>query len=205
MNKGISKAEAILKVVMTPQDPMEGFIENYIFLICDRNTSNFQKILDLKVTQVNFHNLILAKIHQSYHMPHTHLHPIPLTRASKERSNHPFLMPSCNVSPSTLTSQRARRSCPPSPSRPPPGRVSTPRPCPCLSSPLSILSPPRRPISPRHSCPSSHNSTSHRHSRPRPPAARRHRAGIPGRQLREQGRRQGQGRASLTRISESWC
>ncbi|RUS20036.1 Vps53-like protein [Endogone sp. FLAS-F59071] len=49
VNKGISKAEAILKVVMTPQDPMDGFIENYIFLIGDRNTSNFQKILDLKV------------------------------------------------------------------------------------------------------------------------------------------------------------
>ncbi|RUP48667.1 hypothetical protein BC936DRAFT_144204 [Jimgerdemannia flammicorona] len=48
VNRGISKAETILKVVMTPHDPAEGLIGNYLFLIADKSTLNFQKILDLK-------------------------------------------------------------------------------------------------------------------------------------------------------------
>lgn len=34
---------------MTPIDPPEGYIENYIFLIADRNQENFARLLDLKV------------------------------------------------------------------------------------------------------------------------------------------------------------
>ncbi|XP_032234117.2 vacuolar protein sorting-associated protein 53 homolog [Nematostella vectensis] len=46
--KGMSKAEMILKVVMSPHDPAVGFVDNYIKLLADTDTSNFQKLLDMK-------------------------------------------------------------------------------------------------------------------------------------------------------------
>ncbi|CAG8441641.1 3122_t:CDS:10 [Ambispora leptoticha] len=48
VNKGISKIEIILKLVLTPHEPPDGLVSNYILLIGDRNPANFQKILDLK-------------------------------------------------------------------------------------------------------------------------------------------------------------
>lgn len=45
----MTKAEMILKVVMSPQDPAEAFVDNYIKLIADTDTSNFQKLLEMKV------------------------------------------------------------------------------------------------------------------------------------------------------------
>ncbi|KAI9263263.1 Vps53-like protein [Phascolomyces articulosus] len=48
VSKGISKAETILKTVMTPMDPIDGYVENYIFLIADSNMTNFSRILELK-------------------------------------------------------------------------------------------------------------------------------------------------------------
>ncbi|CAG8695906.1 34239_t:CDS:2, partial [Racocetra persica] len=53
VNKGISKVETILKTVLTPHDPPEGLVENYILLIADKNISNFQKILDIKGIKKN--------------------------------------------------------------------------------------------------------------------------------------------------------
>ncbi|CAG8609266.1 4106_t:CDS:10, partial [Gigaspora rosea] len=53
VNKGISKVETILKTVLTPHDPPEGLVENYILLIADKNISNFQKILDIKGLKKN--------------------------------------------------------------------------------------------------------------------------------------------------------
>ncbi|KAK3728895.1 hypothetical protein QZH41_010187, partial [Actinostola sp. cb2023] len=46
--KGMSKAEMILKVVMSPHDPAVGFVDNYIKLLADTDTLNFQKLLDMK-------------------------------------------------------------------------------------------------------------------------------------------------------------
>lgn len=51
--KGMTKAEMILKVVMSPQDPAEAFVDNYIKLIADTDTSNFQKLLEMKVRNWN--------------------------------------------------------------------------------------------------------------------------------------------------------
>ncbi|CAG8488671.1 3009_t:CDS:10 [Ambispora gerdemannii] len=48
VNKGISKIETILKLVLTPHEPPDGLVSNYILLIGDRNPANIQKILDLK-------------------------------------------------------------------------------------------------------------------------------------------------------------
>lgn len=49
VNKGIGKIETILKMILTPHDPSEGLVENYLLLIGDKNINNFQKILELKV------------------------------------------------------------------------------------------------------------------------------------------------------------
>ncbi|KAN0125317.1 Vps53-like, N-terminal domain containing protein [Lactarius tabidus] len=50
VTKSTQRLEALLKVVVTPQDPAEGFILNYTLLIGDASFSNFQKIIDLKGT-----------------------------------------------------------------------------------------------------------------------------------------------------------
>ncbi|KAI0339913.1 hypothetical protein BDW22DRAFT_1414917 [Trametopsis cervina] len=50
VNKHTQRLEALLKVIVTPDDPSEGFILNYTLLIGDLSFSNFQKILDLKGT-----------------------------------------------------------------------------------------------------------------------------------------------------------
>ncbi|TDL24222.1 hypothetical protein BD410DRAFT_786323 [Rickenella mellea] len=48
--KSTTRLETLLKVIITPTDPPEGFILNYILLIGDASFSNFQKVLDLKGT-----------------------------------------------------------------------------------------------------------------------------------------------------------
>ena len=37
---------------MSPHDPAVGFVDNYIKLLADTDTSNFQKLLDMKVRSV---------------------------------------------------------------------------------------------------------------------------------------------------------
>lgn len=44
----VGQAEAVLKVLHTPAEPMETFIRNYQVLVKDRSTLNFRKILDVK-------------------------------------------------------------------------------------------------------------------------------------------------------------
>lgn len=57
--KGMKKAEMILKVVMSPHDPVVGFIDNYIKLMEDTETSNFQKLLDMKgLKRSEQHNML---------------------------------------------------------------------------------------------------------------------------------------------------
>ena len=41
------------QVVMSPHDPAVGFVDNYIKLLADTDTSNFQKLLDMKVRSVS--------------------------------------------------------------------------------------------------------------------------------------------------------
>ncbi|RIA78809.1 hypothetical protein C1645_182535 [Glomus cerebriforme] len=40
-------------MILTPHDPSEGLVENYILLIGDKNINNFQKILELKGLKKN--------------------------------------------------------------------------------------------------------------------------------------------------------
>ncbi|KAL1916446.1 uncharacterized protein VTP21DRAFT_5637 [Calcarisporiella thermophila] len=48
VERSMRKIDTLLKVVLTPPDPPEGIVENYIYLIGDKNSGNFQKILELK-------------------------------------------------------------------------------------------------------------------------------------------------------------
>ncbi|PPQ89469.1 hypothetical protein CVT25_011995 [Psilocybe cyanescens] len=59
LNKTTTRLEALLKVIVTPVDPPEGFILNYTLLIGDASFSNFQKILDLKGTPKSTQNNLL--------------------------------------------------------------------------------------------------------------------------------------------------
>eukprot|EP00112_Aurelia_sp_Birch-Aquarium-sp1_P023247 Seg685.3 transcript_id=Seg685.3/GoldUCD/mRNA.D3Y31 product="Vacuolar protein sorting-associated protein 53-like" protein_id=Seg685.3/GoldUCD/D3Y31 len=57
--KGMSKAEMILKVVMSPHDPPAGFVDNYIKLLNDSDTANFQKLLEMKGLKRNEQHTML--------------------------------------------------------------------------------------------------------------------------------------------------
>ena len=46
----MTKAEMILKVMMSPHEPPIGFVDNYIRLLSDSDISEFQKILEMKVS-----------------------------------------------------------------------------------------------------------------------------------------------------------
>ncbi|KAF9227157.1 hypothetical protein BS17DRAFT_449775 [Gyrodon lividus] len=59
LTKITTRLEALLKVIVTPVDPPEGFILNYTLLIGDASFSNFQKILDLKGTSKTEQNSLL--------------------------------------------------------------------------------------------------------------------------------------------------
>ncbi|KAI6002850.1 Vps53-like protein [Pisolithus albus] len=59
LTKITTRLEALLKVIVTPVDPVEGFILNYTLLIGDASFSNFQKILDLKGTPKAEQNSLL--------------------------------------------------------------------------------------------------------------------------------------------------
>ncbi|KAG5717946.1 Vacuolar protein sorting-associated protein 53 like protein [Termitomyces sp. T112] len=59
LTKSTTRLEALLKVIVTPVDPAEGFILNYTLLIGDASFSNFQKILDLKGTPKAQQNALL--------------------------------------------------------------------------------------------------------------------------------------------------
>ncbi|KZT71823.1 hypothetical protein DAEQUDRAFT_744138 [Daedalea quercina L-15889] len=59
VTKLTTRLEALLKVVVTPIDPAEGFILNYTLVIGDSSFTNFQKILDLRGTTKTEQNDLL--------------------------------------------------------------------------------------------------------------------------------------------------
>ncbi|KAK7087757.1 vacuolar protein sorting-associated protein 53 homolog [Littorina saxatilis] len=46
--KGMTKAEMILKVVMSPHDPPQAFVDNFIRLLNDADVTEFQRVLEMK-------------------------------------------------------------------------------------------------------------------------------------------------------------
>ncbi|KAG9077164.1 Vacuolar protein sorting-associated protein 53 [Ceratobasidium sp. UAMH 11750] len=59
VSRSVSRLETLLKVIITPVDPAEAFVLNYILLIGDSSFSNFQKVLDLKGTPKTEQNTLL--------------------------------------------------------------------------------------------------------------------------------------------------
>ncbi|KAL0581905.1 Vacuolar protein sorting-associated protein 53 [Marasmius crinis-equi] len=59
LTKSTSRLESLLKVIVTPVDPAEGFILNYTLVIGDDSFTNFQKVLDLKGVPKNDENHLL--------------------------------------------------------------------------------------------------------------------------------------------------
>ncbi|KAG5513516.1 hypothetical protein PMAC_000948 [Pneumocystis sp. 'macacae'] len=59
VNKGISRIETILKILLTQINSPEEFVNNYFIWIGDRNASNFLKILELKGIRKQEQNQLL--------------------------------------------------------------------------------------------------------------------------------------------------
>ncbi|KTW27859.1 uncharacterized protein T551_02826 [Pneumocystis jirovecii RU7] len=59
VNKGISRIETILKVLLTQINSSEEFVNNYFIWIGDKNASNFLKILELKGIRKQEQNQLL--------------------------------------------------------------------------------------------------------------------------------------------------
>ncbi|KAF8583856.1 hypothetical protein K439DRAFT_1617197 [Ramaria rubella] len=59
VTKSTTRLETLLKLVIAPVDPAEGFVHNYILLVGDSSFSNFQKVLDLKGTPRAEQNTLL--------------------------------------------------------------------------------------------------------------------------------------------------
>ncbi|CAH1802212.1 unnamed protein product [Owenia fusiformis] len=57
--KGMTKAEMILKVVMSPHDPPQGFVDNYIKLLSEHDINDFQKVLEMKGLKRNDQSAML--------------------------------------------------------------------------------------------------------------------------------------------------
>ncbi|XP_052834065.1 vacuolar protein sorting-associated protein 53 homolog [Octopus bimaculoides] len=49
VNKGMTKAEMVLKMVMSPHEPAQAFVDNYMRLLTDSDLAEFQKVLEMKV------------------------------------------------------------------------------------------------------------------------------------------------------------
>ncbi|XP_074640960.1 vacuolar protein sorting-associated protein 53 homolog [Tubulanus polymorphus] len=57
--KGMTRAEMILKVVMSPSDPPQSFVDNFLKLLADRDISDFQKVLDMKGLKRSEQNMMI--------------------------------------------------------------------------------------------------------------------------------------------------
>ena len=57
--KGMTRAEMILKVVLVPHSQVDSFIESYLKLLPDSETSEFMKILDMKGVKKTDSNVLL--------------------------------------------------------------------------------------------------------------------------------------------------
>nr|XP_006823123.1 PREDICTED: vacuolar protein sorting-associated protein 53 homolog [Saccoglossus kowalevskii] len=67
--KGMTKAEMILKVVMSPHDPPQLFVDNYIKLIADSDTTSFQKLLEMKALKRSDQSVMLDIFRQRLPTP----------------------------------------------------------------------------------------------------------------------------------------
>nr|CAI5860964.1 unnamed protein product [Callosobruchus analis] len=65
VTKGLTKAEMILKVVMTPADPPKNFVEQYKMLLPDCHLTEFYKVLEMKCVKRQ-EQAVLVDLFKSY-------------------------------------------------------------------------------------------------------------------------------------------
>uniref|UniRef100_A0A6P7FZ03 Vacuolar protein sorting-associated protein 53 homolog n=1 Tax=Diabrotica virgifera virgifera TaxID=50390 RepID=A0A6P7FZ03_DIAVI len=65
VTKGMTRAEMILKVVMTPIEPSKNFVEQYKKLLPDSQLTEFHKVLDMKTVKRQ-DQVVLSDIFKSY-------------------------------------------------------------------------------------------------------------------------------------------
>jgi hypothetical protein len=65
----VQKLDTILKLLMTPEAPLEGLVSNYFLLVGDKSADNFMKFLQLKGINTNKQSKLidLFKIHLKQH------------------------------------------------------------------------------------------------------------------------------------------
>ncbi|KDE06776.1 hypothetical protein MVLG_02972 [Microbotryum lychnidis-dioicae p1A1 Lamole] len=65
VSRSVTKIDTLLKVIMTPEEPTEEFVKNYLVLVPCQSFSDFQKVLDLKgvrrAEQNNLLDIFLAR------------------------------------------------------------------------------------------------------------------------------------------------
>ncbi|SCZ89441.1 BZ3501_MvSof-1269-A2-R1_Chr9g10162 [Microbotryum saponariae] len=65
VSRSVTKIDTLLKVIMTPEEPAEEFVKNYLVLVPCQSFSDFQKVLDLKgvrrAEQNNLLDIFLAR------------------------------------------------------------------------------------------------------------------------------------------------
>ncbi|CAE1299826.1 VPS53 [Acanthosepion pharaonis] len=59
VNKGMTKAEMILKMVMSPHEPPQAFVDNYMRLLTENDVLEFQKVLEMKALKRSEQNTLL--------------------------------------------------------------------------------------------------------------------------------------------------
>ncbi|GAB1599585.1 vacuolar protein sorting-associated protein 53 homolog [Argonauta hians] len=59
VNKGMTKAEMVLKMVMSPHEPPQSFVDNYMRLLADSDLVDFQKVLDMKALKRSEQNALI--------------------------------------------------------------------------------------------------------------------------------------------------
>ncbi|WWC62062.1 uncharacterized protein I303_104651 [Kwoniella dejecticola CBS 10117] len=99
VTKNTGQLETMLKVILAPDDPPEGFVQNYCLLIGDRSFSNFQKILDLKGTPRTDQQKLLdiflsvtstnSELSDTSFLTHIDMDPSPSSQVSGTMTNNP--------------------------------------------------------------------------------------------------------------------
>ncbi|XP_036370846.1 vacuolar protein sorting-associated protein 53 homolog isoform X2 [Octopus sinensis] len=59
VNKGMTKAEMVLKMVMSPHEPAQAFVDNYMRLLTDSDLAEFQKVLEMKALKRSEQNTLM--------------------------------------------------------------------------------------------------------------------------------------------------
>lgn len=104
VNKGMTKAEMILKMVMSPHEPPQAFVDNYMRLLTENDVLEFQKVLEMKALKRSEQNTLLEmyKARLPYNNSSGHNNEV-------QRNNQVNVSPMPTTSTPEVESSRIRR------------------------------------------------------------------------------------------------